>query len=256
MPYISVGTERIFYSCHNGADLKAPTMILLHGAGGNHQFWGSAIRRLEKAKTYAVDLPGHGRSSGTGRPSIAGYASFVVSFMGVLGLEQAVIAGHSMGGATAMQMALEYAQRVTGLVLVGTGARLRVLPAILEGTLSNYEDTIKLIAEYAYSPHTSAQLVRQGQRQMRTVAPETVHDDFWACNAFDIMERLGEIRCPSLVICGTEDALTPPKYSTFLAQHIPDSELRWIEGAGHMVMIEKPDLVAAAVESALERWEL
>ncbi len=256
MPYITVGAEKIFYSCHTGAHLKAPSMILLHGAGGNHQFWGSAIRRIAKAKTYALDLPGHGRSGGTGRPSIAGYASFVVSFMGVLGLEQAVIAGHSMGGATAMQMALEHPQLVTGLVLVGTGARLRVLPAILEGTLSNYEDTIKLITEYAYSPHTSAQLVRQGQRQMLKVAPQTVHDDFYACNAFDIMDRLGEIHCSSLVICGTEDALTPPKYSTFLAQHIPNSELKWIESAGHMVLIEKPDLVAKAVESALARWEM
>jgi pimeloyl-ACP methyl ester carboxylesterase len=256
MPYITVGAERIFYSYHTGVDPKAPTMILLHGAGGNHQFWGSAIRRIEGANTYALDLPGHGRSSGTGRRAIAGYASFVVSFMGVLGLEQAVIAGHSMGGATAMQMALENPQGVIGLVLVGTGARLRVFPAILEGTLSNYEDTIELIAEYAYSPHTSAQLVRQGQRQMLKVAPRTVHDDFSACNAFDIMERLGEIHCRSLVICGTEDALTPPKYSTFLAQHIPDSELKWIEGAGHMVMIEEPERVAEAVESALARWEL
>ena len=256
MPYIAVGTERIFYSYHAGAEPKAHAVILLHGAGGNHQFWGSAIRRIEGADTYALDLPGHGRSGGTGRRSIAGYASFVVGFMGVLGLEQAVVAGHSMGGATAMQMALEYPQRVTGLVLVGTGARLRVLPVILEGTLSNYEDTIKLIGEYAYSPHTPAQLVRKGQRQMLKVAPRTVHDDFSACNAFDIMERLGEIHCPSLVICGTEDALTPPKYSTFLAQYIPESELKWIEGAGHMVLIEKPDFVAKAVESALARWRL
>jgi len=255
MPYTTVGDERIFYAYHASADLRAPHLILVHGAGGNHQLWGYAVRRLESATIYALDLPGHGRSSGTGRRSIADYASFVVGFMDALRLEQAIVAGHSMGGATAMQMALEHPQRVSGLVLVGTGARLRVLPAILDGTLSNFEDTIKLVCEYAYSPYASSQLVRQGQRQMLKVAPQTVHDDFAACDAFDIMDRLGEIRCPTLIICGTEDTLTPPKYSTFLAERITEAELKWVEGAGHMVMIEKPNLVAAAIKSALARWK-
>jgi pimeloyl-ACP methyl ester carboxylesterase len=70
------------------------------------------------------------------------------------------------------------------------------------------------------------------------------------------MEQLGEIRCPALVICGTEDALTPPKYATFLAQRLANAELEWIEGAGHMVMIEKPDLVAAAIGAALAKWKV
>jgi pimeloyl-ACP methyl ester carboxylesterase len=256
MPYTNVGDERIFYAHHAGVGPRGPHLILLHGAGGNHQHWGHAIRSLGPATTYALDLPGHGRSAGTGRSSIADYASFVVDFMDAQQLEHAIIAGHSMGGATAMQMALGYPQRVSGLVLVGTGARLRVLPVILEGTLSSFEDTIKLICEYAYSPLTSRQLVSQSQRHMLKVAPQTFHDDFAACDAFDIMERLGEIRCPALVICGTEDAMTPPKYATFLADRIANAELELVEGAGHMVMIEKPDLVAAAIGSALAKWKV
>jgi pimeloyl-ACP methyl ester carboxylesterase len=256
MAYITIGDERIFYARHTSADSRAPHLILVHGAGGNHQFWGRAIRNLRAASTYALDLPGHGRSSGTGRWSIADYASFIVDFMDSLRLEQAIICGHSMGGATAIQMVLGHSQRVSGLVLVGTGARLRVLPAILDGTLSSFEDTIRLICEYAYSPNASAQLVQQGQRQMLNVAPQTVHDDFAACNAFDVMERVGEIRCPTLVICGTKDALTPPKYAAFLAERIAGAELKLVEGAGHMVMIEEPNLVAGAIESALTRWKL
>jgi pimeloyl-ACP methyl ester carboxylesterase len=89
---------------------------------------------------------------------------------------------------------------------------------------------------------------------MLQVAPQTIHDDFSACNAFDVTERLGEIRCPTLVICGTEDRLTPVKYATLLAERIPGAELKLIEGAGHMVMTEKPDLVAEAIEMALTRW--
>ncbi len=256
MPYTTVGEESIFYAHRASVNPKAPHLILVHGAGGSHQLWGYAIRSLGSANTYALDLPGHGRSNGTGRWSIAGYADFVLDFMDALQLEAAVVAGHSMGGATAMTMALRYPQRVAGLVLVGTGARLRVLQAILNGTLSDFEDTIQLICEYAYSPDAPRQLVRQGQRQMLDVAPQTIHDDFAACNTFDVMERLGEIHCPTLVICGTEDHLTPPKYAQYLADRIAGAELRPIEGAGHMVMIEKPDRVAELIQSALVRWAL
>jgi len=254
MPYASVGEERIYYTEHPSPTLRAPHLILVHGAGGNHQLWGSTVRNLHAANVYALDLPGHGRSGGTGRWSIADIADFMLAFMDVLQLQQAIIAGHSMGSATALQMALRDPQRVQGLVLVGAGARLRVLPAILEQVLSDFEHTVDFICESAYSARTSRELVRQGQRQMLQVAPQTIHDDFSACNAFDVTERLGEIRCPTLVICGTEDRLTPVKYATLLAERIPGAELKLIEGAGHMVMTEKPDLVAEAIEMALTRW--
>lgn len=255
MPYTAVGEDKVFYAYHRSSGLRAPHLILVHGAGGNHQLWGSAVRNLRSVNVYALDLPGHGRSGGTGRWSIKEYSAFVLAFMDALHLDRAVIAGHSMGGAIAMHTALHYPQRVSGLVLVGTGARLRVLPAILDGVLSDPAGTVELICEYAYAPTTSRELVRQGQRQMLEVAPQTIHDDFGACNAFDVMERLGEIRCPVLVICGTEDRLTPPKYATFLAEKIAGAELKLIEGAGHMVMTEKPDAVAGAVEAALARWK-
>jgi len=256
MPYIAVGNEKVFYAYHASKRLKAPSLILIHGAGGNHQLWGHAVRSVQTADVYAIDLPGHGRSGGAGRSAIAEYAAFVIDFMDALQLERAVVAGHSMGGATAVTTALGYPERVSGLVLVGTGARLRVLQSILDGTLSDFEGTISLICEYAYSPHAPPRLMRDGERQMLGVAPQTVHDDFAACNAFDIMGRLGEIHCPTLVICGTEDALTPVKYSRFLVDGIEGAQLEMIKGAGHMVMTEEPAAVSEAIEAALQKWGL
>ncbi|MGC8786945.1 MAG: alpha/beta fold hydrolase, partial [Anaerolineae bacterium] len=174
MPYTKVGEEKIFYSCHRSIDSQSPAMILIHGAGGNHQYWGYAIRNLKEASVYALDLPGHGRSNGSGCSTIADYADFIIRFMDVVGLAKAIVAGHSMGGAIAMTTALCYPDRVAGLVLVGTGARLRVLPAILEGILHDFERTIALICEYAYSPSAPKELVRQGQRQMLRVAPQVI----------------------------------------------------------------------------------
>ena len=254
MPYTTVSGERVFYTRRTALPPEAPHLILVHGAGGNHQHWGAAIRNLHSANVYAVDLPGHGRSSGKGLGAIADYASFVVGFMDALGLQQAIIAGHSMGGATAMTTALNYPQRVAGLVLVGTGARLRVLPKILEGTLKDFENTVEFICGYAYAQQAPREVVYRGQQQMLQVSPQTIHDDFAACNAFDITGLLGQIRCPTLIICGTEDTLTPPKYASFLAERIAGAEFKLVEGGGHMVMVEKADQVAEAIASALARW--
>ena len=254
MPYTTVDGQRVFYACHASPTPESPSLILVHGAGGSHLHWGAPIRMLPGADVYALDLPGHGRSEGAGHGTIAGYAAFVVAFMDALHLPQAAVAGHSMGGATALAAALNDPQRVAGLVLVGTGARLRVLPRILEGTLHDFENTVELICRYAYAPHAPREMIYRGRQQMRTVAPRTIHDDFAACNAYDVMERLGEIHCPTLVIVGTEDTLTLPKYSSFLAEHIAGAELKLVEGAGHMVMVEKAGEVAEAVAAALARW--
>lgn len=256
MPYAHVAEGRIFYAYLRNSRQDAAHLILIHGAGGNHQLWGSMMRNLNAAHVYALDLPGHGRSTGTGRRSISDYASIVLHFMDVLGLERAVIAGHSMGSAMALQMALNYPQRVWGLILVGSGARLRVLPAVLDGLLSDYEGAVGLICESAYSSHAPRGLVRQGQRQMLLVPAQITYDDFAACNAFDVMPRLSEIHCPTLVICGTEDRLTPPKSAVFLTEKIAGAEIQLIDDAGHMVMTEKPELVGEAIEATLTRWQL
>ena len=91
---------------------------------------------------------------------------------------------------------------------------------------------------------------------MLRVAPQTLYDDFAAGDALDIMDRAGQIPVPALVICGLEDRLTPPKYSSYLAENIIGAALRWIEGAGHMVMVEKPEHVAKAVQAALHTGQL
>ena len=256
MPYVAVGSERIFYTHRTSSTPGAPHLILVHGAGGDHLHWGAAVRNLRSASVYGLDLPGHGRSGGSGCRSIDDYAAFVARFIDALRLKRVIIAGHSMGGATAMTTALNYPQQVAGLILVGTGARLRVLPKILEGTLDDFENTVELICEYAYARQAPRELVHQGQQHMRQVHPQTIHDDFAACNMFDIAQRLGEIRCPTLILCGTEDMLTPPKYATFLAERIAGAELKLVEGAGHMVMVEKAGEVAEAMSTALAKWSL
>jgi pimeloyl-ACP methyl ester carboxylesterase len=160
-----------------------------------------------------------------------------------------------MGGGISLDVALRYPTRVAGLGLVGTGARLRVVPTILDGIYQDFEAAVKLICDFAFGPEASPEMTRQGRRQMAETPPDVLHGDFSACDTFDVMERLDEIAVPAVVVCGTEDLLTPVKYSTYLCDHIAGATLHLVEGAGHMVMVEKPQAVIEALTGLLDKLE-
>ncbi len=253
MPHVTIAGDEIFYAQHEGRAKDGRHLILIHGAGGSHLHWPNELRRLEGATVYALDLPGNGHSEGTGYQTISAYRDFVLAFMDALGLEKATLMGHSMGGAIAQDFALTYPHRLDKLILLGTGARLRVAPAILEGIHKDFEGTVRLIVDYAYAPDAPEQLKRLGVQRMAETPPDVLYGNFLACDRFDVIERLGEIGAPTLIICGTADRLTPPKYSTFLRDHIPGAQLVLVEGGGHMVALEQPEVVAQAVARFLQR---
>jgi pimeloyl-ACP methyl ester carboxylesterase len=250
VPFLELpGGERVFYARHRPrkAETQSPAVVCVHGAGGSRLNWPREIRRLPGAETIVLDLPGHGRSSGAGCRTVEGYTAVLVATFKALNLSRAIVLGHSMGGAVALQMALSHPARVQGLVLIGTGARLRVAPALLEELLEAPEQAIALIVEWAFGPDAPAELKRAGQEVMAQTPPQVLHGDFVACDAFDVAGRLGDIAAPTLVIAGTADRLTPLKYAEFLAREIPGAELHPVEKAGHMTMLERPRTVGEAV---------
>lgn len=152
-----------------------------------------------------------------------------------------------MGGAIALWSALSSPDDLAGLVLMATGARLRVAPAILEELASNYPAAVNTIITRSLAPGADPRLARRLHEAMMAVPAEVAAADFQACDRFDVMERLEEIRLPALVIGGREDQMTPPRYAEFLHAHLPASRLVWVEGAGHMVQVERPREVNAAI---------
>ncbi|MFN2184368.1 MAG: alpha/beta fold hydrolase, partial [Anaerolineae bacterium] len=220
MPFVTVAGARTNYVYRRPVPTAGPPVVFVHGAGGTHQHWLYQVRDLSHSATYAVDLPGHGRSEGVGRDSITAYGDWLVAFLDAVGEDQAVLVGHSMGGAIVLDVSLRHAARVAGLGLVATGARLRVAPAILDGIHQDYEAAVRLICDFAFGPEAPPDMVRLGRRQMGAIPPEVMHGDFSACDAFNVMDRLGEIVAPALVICGTQDHLTPSKYSVYLRDHL------------------------------------
>jgi pimeloyl-ACP methyl ester carboxylesterase len=229
------------------------TVILLHGAGGTHLHWPSQIRRLPGFRILAPDLPGHGKSEGRGEQSIRAYAHSVSAWLDAMQIQRAVVVGHSMGGAIALSLGLESPERVMGLGLVSTGARMPVAPQLLESAshATTFHTAIELIRKWAYSPNTPERLIELATRQMALTRPSVLHSDFLACSNFDLTDRLSEILQPCQVICGSQDQMTPIRLGQFLASCLPNASLEILPEAGHMLIIEQPQQTAALLGNFL-----
>lgn len=246
MPYVHTPETNLFYTEKVGPD-DGPVLVLIHGAGGSRLHWPSQLRRTSGATVYTLDLPGHGRSHGEGCRTIGAYGAAVLAFLDDVGLESAVLVGHSMGGAIALELAVSQQERLAALVLIGTGARLRVDSAILGGIESDFLQVIDVVTEYAWSGAADQSLKEIGRTALRETGQDVVLGDFMACDRFDVMDRLSEIETPTLVVVGSDDRLTPVKYSRFLSERVASASLAIIQEAGHMVMLERPDEVGEAI---------
>ena len=220
-------------------DPLRPTILMIHGAGGRTDIWNGQLRPLGREfNAVAIDLPGHGATPGNGFSTIRDYASWLLDILETCFSAPVVLMGHSMGGAICQEAALQGPGRIKALVLVGTGPRLKVAPAFLEGLKKEFEPTVDLIIRYAYSSSAQPLMINQGADLMKQVGPEILYNDFAACDRFDVRDRIDKIELPTLVICGKEDKLTPPSLCRKLHESIKDSKMVEIPGAGHMVMIE------------------
>jgi pimeloyl-ACP methyl ester carboxylesterase len=224
-------------------------VIFIHGASGSSLSWYFQKEYLKQfVEVILLDLPGHGKSPGDGCDRLEECRDGVQSVLKTLGLEKCYLVGHSMGGAIAMLAALTYPELLEGLVLVATGAKLRVFPEILQGILRDKEGTVRKIADLAFSKKAPASVIESGFKEMMRCRKEVIHKDFYSCEHFSVMDRARRITLPTLILCGEDDLLTPPKYSEFLHAEIPDSKLVRIPDAGHLLMIEKPEPVNRAIE--------
>lgn len=215
-------------------------LVLIHGSGGSRLHWPDSIRHMPGVNTYALDLPGHGHSAGRGGSSVGDYADGVDAFISSLIPQRIILMGHSLGGAIAQKLALRARTPLAAIALVGSGARLRVHPDILTGLLSNFEQTVEMVCRWSFGPEADPILVSEVKAGFLATEPAVMHADFHACHRFDILETVGRIDVPTLIVSGAADRLTPPKYGDFLARNIKKSRHVIIEGAGHMMALEKP----------------
>jgi pimeloyl-ACP methyl ester carboxylesterase len=228
-------------------DPARPSLLCVHGSGGRAENFLPQISGLSgQVNVASIDLPGHGQTPGPGMERISDYAAWLGDFLEA-GPVRPVLLGHSLGGAVVMEMVLNRPHLARGLILAGTGSRLKVLPAILEGVLQDFAATVLLVVRTAYARGVDQIMIDRGVAELSQVEPKVLWGDFTACDRFDISHRLGEIHLPTWCIVGSDDRMTPPKYSQYLADHIAGAGITIIESAGHMARLEKPAAFNEAV---------
>jgi len=229
------------------------TIVFLHGAGSSHRIWRDQWAGLKgTARLVIPDLPGHAESSGTARDSMREYAAWLSDFIGELGLRRFVLAGHSMGGAVALTAALSGIRGLDALILAGTGAKLRVSPVIFEGFTNRLPEFASEFVDLVMAEDAGSGLKEELTTDVLSIRPSVFLADFRASDAFDVRDKVGAIRVPTLIINGDGDRLTPLKYGEFLAAAIPGAVLKIMRGAGHVAMLEKPTEVNNVIASFIQ----
>ncbi len=246
----------LYYFSNEAENKTRPPVILIHGAGGSQLSWPPQIRRLKGQRVFTVDLPGHGRSEGKGQQNIFEYALNLIAFISALSLDPTVIVGHSMGSAIALTLAIQHPKQVLGLGLLGSGAKLRVDPAVLNLTAnaSTLSNAVELIVNHSFSEQANPRVKELSIKQMLETRAPVLHGDFLACDAFNLLDDLSRIKTRTLILCGEKDAMTPPKFSEKLRDCIPGAQLEIVPNTGHMLMLEQPEIVAKSLERFLNTF--
>ena len=229
---------------------SGPALLFVHGSGGDHTVWGHQLQGLKDRFTVAaLDLNGHGKSPHRDGDAMATYVADVQAVIDRLD-SPTVVLGHSLGGAVAQTLALQRPDHLLGVGLIGTGGKLRVHPDLLETIDRNLDEATDVLVQWLFSDSASDELREKARAQMRENGQEPLARDFRVCDAFDVLDRLGEIDVPTLVAVGQDDRMTPVKYAEHLRDAIPNAYLEVMDDAGHMVMLERP----AALNNAIARF--
>jgi pimeloyl-ACP methyl ester carboxylesterase len=238
-------------------DAEKSTIVFIHSSGGNGRFWLAQVQDLaQRVNTVALDLPGHGRSGKDGKNSVADYARAVLEFIEAADIPHPIPCGLSIGGAIVQQLLLDYAEQFQAGILIGTGARLKVLPMFFETIEKDYSKFVEMLCKFSGSEKTAPEVIQAFRDDLQKCDPQVTFGDFEACNRFDVMDRLAQISVPVMVISAQDDKLTPPKYADFLESAISDTTRAHILDAGHIAPMEKPQEVNQAIIEFLDHHGL
>ena len=224
-------------------------LIFIHGSGGCREAWQYQTEYFKNSE--AINLPGH--PDGSLCASIKEYTQWLKTYIHDKGYTDVVIAGHSMGGGIALQYALDYPEDLMGIILIGSGGRLRVHPSIIEALETQVaESSNRVDLNATMYDRIDPQLKAVIEKRTAENTPAAFLNDLKACDAFDVMAALPAITLPFLGIVGDKDIMTPPKYTSFMVDKITNAQSVVIRGGTHFVFAEKPDDVNKAIDTFIK----
>lgn len=224
-------------------------LIFIHGSGAGKEVWHYQLEHFTEAD--AINLPGH--PYGEPCDSIDSYVEWLRCYIRDHSYSYVVLAGHSLGGAIAQCYALKYPEDLKGLIIIGSGARLRVGTVYLKMLKQAIGDPSILENFFNQTFRSIDPDLREViQRRCLENGPAVLLNDMLCCDKFDVMGSVHDIKLPTLVLYGSNDIMTPPKYSKYLVSKIDGAKEIVIQGGSHMVFVEKPIAVNKAIADFLK----
>jgi pimeloyl-ACP methyl ester carboxylesterase len=240
-------------------------VVFLHAYPLGRAMWEPQVRALSPVcRVIAPDLRGHGESDAPlWLTTMDTFIEDVRGLLDRLSIREAVLAGLSMGGYIAFGFYRKYRDRVKGLILADTRAQADTPEARrsrFEAAQSAYQKGAGVIADLMipklFGPAAYAgrpELVEMVRRMILTTPVSGIVCDLMALSERpDSVPLLLEIGCPTLIIVGEQDGLTPPDVARFMAERIPGAGLEVIPGSGHLPNLENPEAFNRAVRRFIE----
>ncbi|MFI6014182.1 alpha/beta fold hydrolase [Streptomyces sp. NPDC051243] len=255
MPQLEVDGAALTYDDEGPRDGDGVPLVFVHGWTANRHRWDHQLAHFcERRRVVRLDLRGHGESSGAGVPSIDVLAKDVLALLDHLKIERFAIIGHSMGGMIAQTIALSHPERVERMVLVNSIGRMtysrgRAL-LMAASTLAPFKVFLAANIQRAFAPGHPREEIREYIRASAETPREVVMTLYGAMRAFDVLDRVGEIRTPTLMVHGYHDIQLPVSQMLRMAKAYPDAVIRIVD-AGHELPVEKPAELTKALDSFL-----
>lgn len=255
---------RTVFATTGGTDFDPgkPAILFLHGAGFDRTAWRLQTRWFAHhgRSVLAVDFPGHGWSDGPALDSIAALADWTVRVIDAAGLKEAALVGHSMGALVALDCAARHPEKVRALGLCGVASEMPVHPEMLESAKANTLKVQELMTFWGMGSalHKGGMvspglwLRRESLAVLSVNKPDVIHTDLAACNAYkDAPARAASVKCPTVLVLGDGDLMTPAPKAKPLAAAIAGSKAVVIPDCGHFMMVERPDETLEALKSCV-----
>ena len=252
---LGINEEQVYlYTNNKDIDPTKPSVMFIHGAGFDHSVWTLFARHFSRHNwnVLAIDLPGHGRSSGETLTSIEAMANWIIDVLDHLSIENVSLVGHSMGSLITLETAARLQIRATKVVLIGSIAPMPVSDPILDATANKPGAAHAMLTSFGFSkqnlmggnPNPGMWMVSDSMRRYEDEIQAALDLDMRACNAYrNGLEAAKEITAESLMIHGDADRLTPLRATKTLQTTLNNARISIVPGAGHSLMVEDPNHV-------------